>query len=62
VLVATVGLREIRIMLGLEVSLLVRDSGDWQQLVRLCAYPNTQILDEQGSSLHRPSTIVCRLV
>jgi hypothetical protein len=52
VLVATVGLREIRIMLGLEVSLLVRDSGDWQQLARLCAYPNTQILDEQGSSLY----------
>jgi hypothetical protein len=61
VLVAAVGLREIRIMLGLEVSLLARDSADWQQLLRLCAHPNTQILDEQGSPIHRPSTIVCRL-
>jgi DNA invertase Pin-like site-specific DNA recombinase len=33
---------------ALEASRLARDDFDWQQLVRLCAYTNTLIVDESG--------------
>jgi len=44
-LVAAVGLRKVGIVLGLEVSRLARNSVDWQQLLQLCAYTDTLILD-----------------
>lgn len=47
-LVAAVGLRKVGIVLGLEVSRLARNSVDWQQLLQLCAYTDTLILDEEG--------------
>src|ERR1700751_5002208 len=47
-LVAAVGLRKVGIVLGLEVSRLARNSVDWQQLLQLCAYTETLILDEEG--------------
>ncbi len=45
-LVAAVGLRKVGIVLGLEVSRLARNSADWQQLLQLCAYTDTLILDK----------------
>ena len=47
-LVAAVGLRKVGIVLGLEVSRLARNSVDWQQLLQLCAYTETLILDEEA--------------
>ena len=47
-LVAAVGLGKVGIVLGLEVSRLARNSVDWQQLLQLCAYTETLILDEEG--------------
>jgi len=47
-LVAAVGLCKVGIVLGLEVSRLARNSVDWQQLLQLCAYTDTLILDEEG--------------
>ena len=47
-LVAAVGLRKVGLVLGLEVSRLARNSVDWQQLLQLCAYTDTLILDEEG--------------
>jgi DNA invertase Pin-like site-specific DNA recombinase len=44
-LVAAVGLRKVGIVLGLKVSRLARNSVDWQQLLQLCAYTHTLILD-----------------
>jgi DNA invertase Pin-like site-specific DNA recombinase len=45
-LVAAVSLRKVGIVLGLEVSRLARNSVDWQQLLQLCAYKDTLILDK----------------
>jgi DNA invertase Pin-like site-specific DNA recombinase len=39
-------LRKVGIVLGLEVSRLARNSVDWQQLLQLCAYTDTLILDK----------------
>ena len=47
-LVAAVGLGKVGIVLGLEVSRLARNSVDWQQLLQLCAYTGTLILDEEA--------------
>lgn len=47
-LVAAVGLGQVGIVLGLEVSRLARNSVDWQQLLQLCAFTETLILDEEG--------------
>lgn len=53
-LVASVGLRKVGIVLGLEVSRLARNSVDWQQLLQLCAYTETLILDEEAIYEHTP--------
>jgi DNA invertase Pin-like site-specific DNA recombinase len=59
-LVAAVGLRKVGIVLGLEVSRLARNSIDWQQLLQLCAYTDTLILDEEG--IYDPSAFNDRLL
>jgi len=59
-LVAAVGLRKVGIVLGLEVSRLARNSVDWQQLLQLCAYTDTLILDEEG--IYDPSAFNDRLL
>jgi DNA invertase Pin-like site-specific DNA recombinase len=59
-LVAAVGLRKVGIVLGLEVSRLARNSVDWQQLLQLCAYTETLILDEEG--IYDPSAFNDRLL
>jgi len=59
-LVAAVGLRKVGIVLGLEVSRLARNSVDWQQLLQLCAYTDTLILDEEG--IYDPAAFNDRLL
>ena len=59
-LVAAVGLRKVGIVLGLEVSRLARNSVDWQQLLQLCAYTETLILDEEA--IYDPASFNDRLL
>lgn len=59
-LVAAVGLRKVGIVLGLEVSRLARNSVDWHQLLQLCAYTDTLILDEEG--IYDPAAFNDRLL
>ena len=59
-LVAAVGLRKVGLVLGLEVSRLARNSVDWQQLLQLCAYTDTLILDEEG--IYNPAAFNDRLL
>ena len=40
--------RRAGIVLGLEVSRLVRNSTDWHRLLEICALSDTLILDEDG--------------
>ncbi|MBI2764932.1 MAG: recombinase family protein [Chloroflexi bacterium] len=47
-LVAAVGMGEVGIVLGLEVSRLARSSADWHRLLEICALTETLILDEDG--------------
>ena len=47
-LVAAVGLGEVGVVLGLEVSRLARSSADWHRLLEICALAGTLILDEDG--------------
>jgi DNA invertase Pin-like site-specific DNA recombinase len=47
-LVAAVGMGEVGIVLGLEVSRLARSSTDWHRLLEICAMTDTLILDEDG--------------
>jgi len=47
-LVAAVGLGEVGIVLGLEVSRLARSSTDWHRLLEIRALSDTLILDEDG--------------
>ncbi|MFT4568912.1 MAG: DNA invertase Pin-like site-specific DNA recombinase [Saprospiraceae bacterium] len=47
-LVAEVGLGNVGIVLGLEVSRLARNSMDWHRLLEISALSNTLILDEDG--------------
>src|SRR5258708_10216636 len=47
-LVAAVGMGEVGIVLGLEVSRLARSSSDWHRLLEICALTDTLILDEDG--------------
>lgn len=47
-LVADVGLGDVGIILGLEVSRLARNNADWYQLLDLCAMCNTLIADSDG--------------
>jgi DNA invertase Pin-like site-specific DNA recombinase len=48
------------IVLGLECSRLARNNADWHALLRLCAFNNTLICDEDG--LYDPATINARLL
>src|ERR1700758_3853613 len=43
-LVAAVGMGEVGVVLGLEVSRLARSSSDWHRLLEICALANTRIL------------------
>src|SRR5437870_5159268 len=47
-LVAAVGMGEVGVVLGLEVSRLARNSSDWHRLLEICALTETLILDEDG--------------
>ncbi len=47
-LVAAVGLGEVGVVLGLEVSRLARSSADWHRLLEICALTDTLICDEDG--------------
>src|SRR6266851_454328 len=47
-LVAAVGMGEVGVVLGLEVSRLARSSSDWHRLLEICALTDTLILDEDG--------------
>lgn len=59
-LVAEVSLGRAGIVLGLECSRLARNNADWHALLRLCAFNNTLICDEDG--LYDPATINDRLL
>lgn len=59
-LVAAVGLGEVGVVLGLEVSRLARSSVDWHRLLEICALTGTLILDEDG--LYDPSHFNDRLL
>jgi len=45
-LVTEVSMGRAGIVLGLEVSRLARNSADWHQLLEICAFTDTLILDE----------------
>jgi Resolvase, N terminal domain len=47
-LVAAVGMGQVGVVLGLEVSRLARSSTDWHRLLEICALTDTLILDEDG--------------
>lgn len=59
-LVAAVGIGEVGVVLGLEVSRLARSSSDWHRLLEICALADTLILDEDG--LYDPSHFNDRLL
>lgn len=59
-LVASVGLGQVGLVLGLEVSRLARNESSWHQLLEICALTQTLILDEEG--LYDPSTFNDRLL
>jgi DNA invertase Pin-like site-specific DNA recombinase len=59
-LVAAVGLGQVGVVLGLEVSRLARSSVDWHRLLEICALTDTLILDEDG--LYNPGHFNDRLL
>lgn len=59
-LVAAVGMGEVGMVLGLEVSRLARSSSDWHRLLEICALTDTLILDEDG--LYNPAHFNDRLL
>jgi DNA invertase Pin-like site-specific DNA recombinase len=59
-LVAAVGMGEVGVVLGLEVSRLARSSSDWHRLLEICALTDTLILDEDG--LYNPGHFNDRLL
>jgi len=59
-LVAEVGLGNVGIVLGLEVSRLARNNADWHRLLEICSLTRTLILDEDG--LYDPCTINDRIL
>jgi len=59
-LVAAVGLGDVGIVLGLEVSRLARSSTDWHRLLEICALSDTLICDEDG--LYDPAHFNDRLL
>lgn len=59
-LVAAVGMGEVGVVLGLEVSRLARNNADWHRLLEICALSDTLILDEDG--LYNPAHFNDRLL
>ena len=59
-LVADVGLGQVGIIFGIEVSRLARNNADWYQLLDLCALTNTLIADSDG--VYHPGDFNDRLV
>ena len=59
-LVADVGLGQVGIVLGIEVSRLARNNADWYQLLDLCALTDTLIADSDG--VYHPGDFNDRLV
>lgn len=59
-LVAEVSLGKAGIVLGLECSRLARNNADWHQLLQICAFNNTLIMDEDG--LYDPCSFNDRLL
>ena len=59
-LVSYVGLGQVGIVMGLEVSRLARNSSDWQRLLEICALTRTLILDEDG--IYDPAVFNDRLL
>ncbi|HUZ86749.1 MAG TPA: recombinase family protein [Candidatus Baltobacterales bacterium] len=59
-LVAAVGMGEVGVVLGLEVSRLARNNADWHRLLEICALTDTLILDEDG--LYNPAHFNDRLL
>ncbi len=59
-LVAAVGVGEVGLVIGLEVSRLARNSADWHRLLEICALSDTLILDEDG--LYDPAHFNDRLL
>jgi DNA invertase Pin-like site-specific DNA recombinase/predicted DNA-binding transcriptional regulator AlpA len=59
-LVADVGLGQVGIILGIEVSRLARNNADWYQLLDLCTLTDTLIADSDG--VYHPGDFNDRLV
>jgi DNA invertase Pin-like site-specific DNA recombinase len=59
-LVAAVGMGQVGVVLGLEVSRLARNNADWHRLLEICALTDTLILDEDG--LYNPGHFNDRLL
>ncbi|MCD4845655.1 MAG: recombinase family protein, partial [Methanosarcinales archaeon] len=59
-LVAEVGLGQVGLVMGLEVSRLARNNTDWHRLLEICALTDTLILDEDG--LYDPGLFNDRLL
>ena len=54
------GLGQVGIVLGLEVSRLARNNTDWHRLLEICALTETLILDEDG--VYNPAAFNDRLL
>lgn len=59
-LLARISVGEVGIVPGLEVSRLARDNSAWHQMLKLCAFSSTLVLDEDG--IYDPCDINDRLV
>src|SRR5437588_8602192 len=59
-LVVAVGMGEVGVVLGLEVSRLARNNADWHRLLEICALTDTLICDEDG--LYDPSDFNDRML
>lgn len=59
-LVADVGLGQVGLVMGLEVSRLARSNADWHRLLEICALAGCLILDEDG--IYDPSHFNDRLL
>ena len=59
-LVAAVGLGQVGVVLGIEVSRLARNNADWYQLLDLCSLTDTLIADADG--VYHPADFNDRLV
>jgi DNA invertase Pin-like site-specific DNA recombinase len=59
-MVSEVGMGNVGLVIGLEVSRLARNNSDWHRLLEICALTGTLILDEDG--LYNPADFNDRLV